>query len=647
MRDRSDWSDRMKVAITTLLGALVAALIVVAIPALAQDGGEGGGGNDVANGGPDNGGGDNAGGNSGADDSEPAPAPQSTTGNVLRFGWAQEPDNLNPFVGQNEENFTVWSINWDLPIGFSPKDLSPVSGTVEDWEVSDDKKTVTMRLDPDAKWSDGKPITSEDVKWSLETLGSEGVLFTAYTDGITRIDTPDPQTVVIRTKRPDARLIGGLYVYVLPKHVWGKVPLDELSGQYKPELPMVGSGPYIVTEWEKGRILRMERNPEWQGEPGKYDQIQFFKYGTQDAVERALQLGEIDIIGEVEAGSFARLGEQENVDAIKSPTAAYTQLAFNLCSEELCPDAEFNPAIQDQTVRQAIAYGIDRESINTIAARNTSFVANGILPSYYKSFYETPEQTYPYDPDLANQMLDDAGWVRNDDGVREKDGETLSFDVYVRSESPYNIQAAKLVAEQTADIGVEFKVQVVSTDKLFDLTVRKEDGKPAPAFDTFIWGWGGDPYDPSFLLSILTTGEIGGSSDSFYSNPEYDALYRKQAQIFDVEERKEVISQMVAMAQEDLPYLVLTEDPALQAYRTDRIEKIAPICPEETGDLICDSVSPAGVIALTPLAGAAAAEVGGGNPGLAAAIGAVLGFLAGAFFTRRRRGAGEPLELPE
>ena len=109
--------------------------------------------------------------------------------------------------------------------------------------------------------------------------------------------------------------------------------------------------------------------------------------------------------------------------------------------------------------------------------------------------------------------------------------------------------------------------------------MRKVDGKPAPDFDTFIWGWGGDPYDPSFLLSILTTDEIGGSSDSFYSNPEYDKLYEQQAGSFDPEQRKEIIQRMVAMTQADLPYLVLTYDPNLQAYRTDRIANVEPTCP--------------------------------------------------------------------
>ena len=108
-----------------------------------------------------------------------------------KIGWAQDPQTLNPFVGQDEEDFTVWAINWDLLVNFSPKDLSPVPGIAKSWDVSDDKKTVTFHLDPNAKWSDGKPITSADVKYSLEVLGGNGALFTSYTDNVTTIETPD------------------------------------------------------------------------------------------------------------------------------------------------------------------------------------------------------------------------------------------------------------------------------------------------------------------------------------------------------------------------------------------------------------------------------------------------------------------------
>ena len=284
----------------------------------------------------------------------------------------------------------------------------------------------------------------------------------------------------------------------------------------------------------------MEKNPEWTGDDPNFDRIEFVRYGTEDAAERALTLGEVDIIAEVQPTTFERLGNEPNIETIQSASPSYTELAFNLCSAENCPDAEFNPAVQDVAVRQAIATVVDRERINEISALGTSFVANGILPQYYQTFYETPEQAYS-EPDVeaAKAILDEAGWEDNGDQPRTKGGMTASFELLVRSESQSDIQASKLIAEMAKEIGIEFNVQVVSVDKLTEVTVRFVGDKPAPDFDTFVWGWGGDPYDPSFLLSLFTTDQIGNSSDSFYSNPEYDRLFAEQAGAFDDEERKE------------------------------------------------------------------------------------------------------------
>jgi peptide/nickel transport system substrate-binding protein len=305
--------------------------------------------------------------------------------------------------------------------------------------------------------------------------------------------------------------------------------------------------------------------------------------------------------------------------------------------------------VQEKTVRQAIAYAIDRERINEISALGTSFVANGILPSFYESFYEVPEESYPFDPELANEMLDEAGWQDNGDEPRTKDGMELSFDLYVRSESQSDVQAARLVEEMAAEIGVEFNVQVVSVDKLTELTVQQVDGKPAPAFDTFIWGWGGDPYDPSFLLSLFTTQEIGASSDAFYSNPEYDRLFEEQAAEFDTEARKEIIQEMVAITQEDLPYIVLTYDPNLQAYRTDKLANVEPLCPAgEGGDIFCEQVSYEPLLSLTP-GESSGDDDGGGGTTVLIIIGAavVLGGAALLISRSRRGGDREPVELEE
>jgi peptide/nickel transport system substrate-binding protein len=576
-------------------------------------------------------------------------AAQEPAKKVLKIGWAQEPLTLNPFVDLDEEDFTVWALNWDLLVNFSPEDLGPTPGIAETWEVAPDRTAVTFRLVQGAKWSDGRPITSKDVKYSLETLGGNGALFTSYTENVTAIETPDPSTVVIRTKKPDARIVGGLFIHILPEHVWGRQKVKALLGSYKPELPLVGSGPYVVTKFERGRGITMDRNPHWRGAKPKFDQVQMIKYGNTDAVERALQLGEIDFVPEVQSGGYARLGKVKDVKTVKAPSPSFTELAFNLCSREICPDAKFHPAVQDVAVRRAIAYAVDRGRINQIANRGTSFEGHGLLPEYYSAFYEVPADDYALDVEKAAQLLDDAGWVPGEDGVRAKGGTKLSFKLAVRSESPENIQAAKLVSEMTKPIGVDLEVDVMGVDKLTEITTQKRDGKHAPDFDTFIWGWGGDPYDPSILLNLLTTKAIeGGSSDSFYSDAEYDRLYDQQSGEFDQAKRKAIVGQMIAIAQRDLPYLVLTVDPVLQAYRTDRLGGVTPACPEGTGDALCNMVSYEPLLTIGPPAAAAASkDGGGGSPVVWIVVGIVAAGLVVAFLARRGRGrsGGDPLEL--
>jgi peptide/nickel transport system substrate-binding protein len=582
-----------------------------------------------------------------------APA-QAQEKKVLKIGWEQDPQTLSPFTDQDEESFRIWAINYDLLVNFSPDNLAPAPGIASSWDISDDKKTVTFKLAGGLKWSDGEPLTSKDVKYSLDTLGRHGVLFTSYTENIASVQAPDAETVVVKMKKPDTRIVGGLFVYILPEHVWGKQTVKQLTGSYRPEAPIVGSGPYVVTEFDSNRIVRMERNPNWRGEPPAFDEVQWIKYGSADAVERALGLGEVDLIPEVDPATFGRLGDNPDIEAVKSPSPSFTELAFNLCPRAVCPDAKYNPAVQDRTVRQAIGFAVDRERINQIAFRGTSFPGHGLLPTYYKDFYTEPEGEldYPNDPDRARVMLEEAGWVEGEGGVREKGGQRLSFDLYVRSESQENIQAARLIKEMTEPIGIEFKIQVVSVDKLTELTVREVDGKMAPDFDTFIWGWGGDPYDPGILLNLLTTSAIGGSSDSFYANPEYDRLYDQQSGEFDVAARKAIVEQMIALSQRDLPYLVLTIDPILQAYRTDRLAGVEQSCPKPDGDIICDQVSYAPFLSFEPATAAAPAggtadddDGGGGLLILLIALVVVVVGVGAFVVIRRRRADREAIEV--
>ena len=316
---------------------------------------------------------------------------------VIKIGWEQDPQTLSPFTDQDEESYRIWAINYDLLVNFNPDDLSPTPGIAESWDISDDKKTITFKLFDGLKWSDGQPLTSEDVKYSLEVLGGNGLLFTSYSENITSVETPDDTTVIVKTSKPDTRIVGGLFIYIIPKHIWGEQTVKQLMGSYRPTPPIVGSGPL-----HRHRV-RLESAGADGAQPELARQAAGVRRAAVDPVRQRrrrrarahARRGGLHPRGR--AATFERIGQTENVEAVKSPSPSFTELSFNLCPRDICPDARFNPAVQDRTVRQAIAYATDRERINQIASRGTAFPGHGLLPMYYKDFYTEPADDYPYD----------------------------------------------------------------------------------------------------------------------------------------------------------------------------------------------------------------------------------------------------------
>ncbi len=190
------------------------------------------------------------------------------------------------------------------------------------------------------------------------------------------------------------------------------------------------------------------------------------------------------------------------------------------------------------------------------------------------------------------------------------------------------------------EVGIEYNVQIVSTDKLTELTIRKEAGKPAPEFDSFIWGWGGDPYDPSFLLEPDDDRRDRRVVGRLLLEPRVRPAVRgADHAVRHQEERKAVIQEMIAILQEDLPYIVLTYDPYLEAYNSDALGGVERLCPAETGTAFCQQVSYEPILSLEP-GEASSEELTTGVPGGVVAIGAVGGRDRAPSCSAARAGAG-------
>jgi peptide/nickel transport system substrate-binding protein len=249
-------------------------------------------------------------------------------------------------------------------------------------------------------------------------------------------------------------------------------------------------------------------------------------------------------------------------------------LSFNAWDD---PASNAHPLLSDFTIRHAIEYAIDKQSILDLVYAGQGSVGSTLIPPEGFYHYEpSPEEYRGFDLEKANQLLDDAGYVDlNGDGIRQdSDGTPLSFTFTLRANNTDEVQAGQMIAGTVAEAGIELNIETVDDGLLIDKIYSGD-------FDMFIWGWGTD-LDPTTILNVMTTEQIGNMSDSNYSNERYDELFVLQQTLMDPEERQAVVWEMQQILYEEAPYIILFYDNSLQAVNTDRWTGWKTI-PEEGG----------------------------------------------------------------
>jgi peptide/nickel transport system substrate-binding protein len=560
---------------------------------------------------------------------------------VFRYGDDNDIDSMNPFVGVEAPAFFMYATNYDLLVNFGLEDFSPAPGLAESWEVSDDGLTWTFHFQEGMTWSDGEPLTATDTAYTFTRVIEEkqGCCID-YLRLVESAEAPDDQTLVLTTKKPTTSVLS-IYIYTVPEHIFSDLSKEELKTFEN--FPPVTSGPFHVTEWERGQFFSMEANPDyWAGAP-HVDEIIYRIFNNEDALVQALKAGEIDFADTLNATLFDSLQGEENITTNEALIPSFEEIGFNVGADETQKEADGHPALEDVDVRQAIAHAIDKETLVDRILRGHGEVGTTIVPSSIGFYHYEPteEEIFEFDPDAANQILDDAGYEDTDgDGVREMPdgGRPLDFRYYVRSEENSTVKASEFIKEWLADIGIATDVKPLTDTKLTDVIY---EGK----YDMFHWGWFPDP-DPDFILSVMSCGQRppqGIWSDSFYCNEEYDQMYLEQKSILDLDERAEVIKEMQRIVYEASPYVVLYYDTSLQAYRSDRWTGFRPQ-PDPGGDLLA-SYGPLSFISIRPLSEeesqAAARGSSSGIPagvwiGIAVVVVAAVGFFV---FVRARGGS--------
>ena len=233
---------------------------------------------------------------------------------------------MNPLVGVTVAAYEAWNIQYEQLVEKSAKDFSPQPGLAESWSSSPDKRTWTYKLRPGLKWSDGQPLTSADIAWTINTSRKQEWLnYTAVTSDLVAT-APDPQTLVIHTTAPDPKL-PTVDVYMLPEHIWGKLSKSEIT-KYEAE-DGVGSGPFVLEKREKGQFARFKANPNfWKGKP-KVDEVIIRNFDNPDAMVAALERGEIDAAEDVPGTAFHKLEKNPKIETIQGYQGGMNELALN------------------------------------------------------------------------------------------------------------------------------------------------------------------------------------------------------------------------------------------------------------------------------------------------------------------------------
>ena len=514
----------------------------------------------------------------------PAAAQTGQAANVLRVGTSQDLDAMNPYQTALVVGFEVFTLNYELLVGFGQK-LEPVPGFAESWTPNEAGTEYTFKIPAGKVWSDGEPATSEDVRFSIQTLldataSDAGAMCLGYLDpyltnaAVTGVTAPDPQTVVVTLARANDRILS-TYVPIIPAHIWQSKVETICDDQF--EAPIVGSGPYQAQEWQTGQFVRFEKNPNWTGAALAADEvvIQFFE--TEDTMAQALRSGELDYAHQVLSDQFDQFKTVENVATVAGTANGFTELGFNTYGSGTGNTIEgggpSTPALLDPAFRDALGYALDKEELIARVLGGYGEPGTTQVPPFQTKWHKEPATPRTFDIAAAGQKLDAAGYALDSAGKRlDKEGNAIVLDlVFPDSDTTY-ATTAEFITTWWGELGITVNPTQYDSDTLVDLMLPPEadpDADYKADYDLFIWGWGGD-VDPNSLLEIFTCEQIGTSSDSMYCNPRYDELFTTQNEATTPEARKTAMDEMQEIVYNEAPYHILYYDASLVAYRTDR-----------------------------------------------------------------------------
>ena len=487
-----------------------------------------------------------------------ATGPVNTT-KAFRVGWKSDIDTLNPLTTVTTEAVEVQSLIYDTLLAYG-LDLKAEPSLAT--SATQANNAITYVLRDGVTWHDGTPFTADDVVYTFDLIAKNNLGVNAqYLSELVSAKATDAKTVVLTFKAPQA-FDPGLIVPILPQHIWSKMTPDQM-GKF-PNANPVGTGPFTFKDRKQGQSVSIARNSTWWGTKPAAATVSWTVYTNDDVLAQALKTGDVDIVPQVPPTVFNGIQSDKSLTSATLDSFSFHHIGINVWTDK---KSKGNPLLLDKAVRQALGYALDRNQIAQIAYAGQAKPGDSILMPTFGDFYWTPsaDQKIDNNPDKANQLLDAAGYTSKDaDGIRQsKDGKPLKFRLIAIDSTSVDVRTAQLFQATALKVGIKLDFTTVDSDTMAS-TVYNTDG---PDWDLFVWGWDSGVNDPSYMLGVPLTSQIGGNNDVFYPDAQYDALYKQQSTELDHAKRVALVQQMQQMFYEECAYLVAVYTKKLQAYK--------------------------------------------------------------------------------
>ncbi len=484
----------------------------------------------------------------------PLASPHAVPGGRIRIFAGQYPKSFNYYLDNNTFTAELFGAMYETLLGRHPITLENEPALARRWRVSDDLRTFTFELNPDARWSDGRMITAHDVRWTFDTIMDPENLTGVHKVALETFDPPrviDEHTIEFTANEIHWRNLlacGGFSI--LPKHAFEGKDFNRLHFEF----PVV-SGPYRLGDIREGRSVELERRDDWwqresprQQGVGNFQTLLFRFFSSRDTALEAFVKGDLDLFPVYTARVWAEETRGESYHnhwIVKQEVTNRQPIGF----QGFAMNMRRSP-FDDGRVRRALAHLLNRERINRTLMYNAYFLHRSYYEDLYNDDHPNEIERLRFDPDRARVLLDDAGWnVNPETGLREKDGRPLRIRFLTRDVMADRFLA--IYAEALRDAGITLTID------------RKDWASWSRDMDEFnfdmTWAaWSAGVFkDPEGMWHSREAERAGGNNYTGFKDDRVDALIEKQKTIFDVDERHALVRDVDRRITDAVPYIIL------------------------------------------------------------------------------------------